>query len=48
MNCDKKGAVPKTECLLLILIFVIDGDIDGIALNIPTTNAYVVLVSIYM
>jgi hypothetical protein len=33
---------------LLILVFVIDVDDDGggIALNIPTTNAYVVLISI--
>jgi hypothetical protein len=44
INSDRRGAVPKTECLLLILVFVIDG--DGIALNIPTTNAYVVLISI--
>ena len=50
INCVRKGAVPKTVCLLLILVFVIDddgdGDGDGIALNIPTTNAYVVLISI--
>jgi len=46
INCDRRDAVPKTECLLLILVFVIDGDGDGIAQNIPTTNAYVVLISI--
>jgi hypothetical protein len=45
INCDRKGAVPKTECLVFILVFVID-DGDGIALNIPTTNAYGVLISI--